>query len=64
MGLYFEITLYNQKTKEKIYEEHFTLKYGEHAWKEVTEVATKLAEQKFEEDKYWMLLSITDVTRR
>ena len=64
MGLYFEITLYNQKTKEKIYEEHFTLKTAEHAWKEATEVATKLVEQKFKEDKYWMLLSITDVTRR
>ena len=64
MGIYFEITLYNMKTKEKIYEEHFTLKMAEHAWKEVTEVATELAKQKFEEDKYWCLLSITDVTRR
>lgn len=64
MGIYFEITLYNMKTKEKIYEEHFTLKYAEHAWAEALEVATTLAKQKFEEDKYWCLLSITDVTRR
>lgn len=64
MGLYFEICLYNMKTKEKTYEEHFTLKTAEHAWREVTEVAIELARQKFEEDKYWMLLSITDVTRR
>lgn len=64
MGLYFKITLYNMKTKEKICEEHFTLKYGKYAWKEVTEVATKLAEQKFEEDKYWVIKSIEDITRR
>ena len=64
MGLYFEITLYNQKTKEEIYEEHFTLKMAEHAWQEVMEVALALTKQKFEEDKYWMLKGITDVTRR
>jgi hypothetical protein len=64
MGMYFEIVLRNQKTNEKIYEEYFTFETAEFAWKEVTEIATEFARQKFEEDKYWMLLSITDVTRR
>ena len=64
MGLYFEITLYNMKTKEVLTEEHFTLKLAGAAWKEVTEVAMRLADEKFSEDKYWMLLGIKDITNR
>lgn len=67
MGMYFEIELVNLRTKEVIYEEYWSKESGTMAWQRATEYAVKKFTELWSVEgdaKYWVLKSITDVTRR
>ena len=67
MGIYFEITILNTKTKKELLFEAFSLGEYEVAWEQAVQTAMEKFKKLWSFDgdnRYWVIKSIEDITRR
>lgn len=64
MGFHFLFTFLNQRTGDKEFEEFFSMKQFEEAWKDALDKAIESEKQRFLQDHYWCLISVADNNRR
>ena len=64
MGMYFAIIFYNPVKKEYKKEEVYFIKPYEDSWNEVLKIAMEIEKELFNQNKYWVIKEIKDITNR